>query len=58
MLPEWLRYFVRREEFRREAKRSFTGITGRQRVPTTFLENALIPVPSLTEQLRIVDLLS
>ncbi|CAI10556.1 Type I restriction-modification system (specificity subunit) (plasmid) [Aromatoleum aromaticum EbN1] len=58
VLPEWLRYFVRREEFRREAKRNFTGTAGQQRVPTTFLSGAEIPVPSLDEQRRIVDLLS
>lgn len=58
VLPEWLRYFVRREQFRREAKRNFTGTAGQQRVPTSFLENSDIPVPSLPEQRRVVDLLS
>ena len=58
VLPEWLRYFVRREAFRREAKRNFTGTAGQQRVPTTFLAGAEIPVPPLPEQRRIVDLLS
>lgn len=58
VLPEWLRYFVRREEFRREAKRNFTGTAGQQRVPTSFLSNAEILVPELEEQRRIVDLLS
>lgn len=58
VLPEWLRYFVWREEFRREAKRNFTGTAGQQRVPASFLANASIPVPSISEQRRIVDLLS
>ncbi len=58
VMPEWLRYFVRREAFRREAKRNFTGTAGQQRVPASFLQNALIPVPSRAEQQRIVDLLS
>lgn len=58
VMPEWLRYFVRREPFRRDAKRNFTGTAGQQRVPTSFLQNALIPVPSRAEQQRIVDLLS
>lgn len=31
---------------------------GQQRVPTTFLASATLPVPPLTEQRRIVDLLS
>lgn len=58
VLPEWLRYFVWRDEFRREAKRNFTGTAGQQRVPASFLENASIPVPPIAEQRRIVDLLS
>lgn len=58
VLPQWLRYFVWRDEFRREAKRNFTGTAGQQRVPAAFLENASIPVPSIAEQRRIVDLLS
>ncbi len=58
VLPEWIYYFVRRETFRREAKRNFTGTAGQQRVPTSFLEEALIPVPPLDEQRRIVDLLA
>lgn len=58
VMPEWLRYFVRREAFRHNAKRNFTGTAGQQRVPTSFLQNALIPVPSRPEQQRIVYLLS
>lgn len=58
VMPEWLRYFVRREAFRHEAKRNFTGTAGQQRVPALFLQNALIPVPSRGEQQRIVDQLS
>lgn len=58
VLPEWIYYFVRRETFRREAKRNFTGTAGQQRVPTSFLEEALIAVPPLEEQRRIVDLLA
>ena len=58
MLPEWIFYFVRREQFRVEAKRNFTGTAGQQRVPTSFLQSAMIPVPPLSEQRRIVDLFS
>lgn len=58
VLPEWLFYFVRQPSFRREAKRNFTGTAGQQRVPTTFLSSVAIPVPPLTEQRRIVDLLA
>jgi type I restriction enzyme, S subunit len=58
VLPEWVYYFVRRESFRREAKRNFTGTAGQQRVPTSFLQETRLPVPSLEEQRRIVDLLA
>ncbi len=58
VLPEWLYYFVRREPFRQEAKRNFTGTAGQQRVPASFLQGAMVPVPSLVEQRRIVDLLT
>jgi len=58
VLPEWIYYFVRREPFRHEAKRNFTGTAGQQRVPTTFLASCRIPVPPIDEQRRIVDLLS
>ena len=58
VLPEWVFYFVRRQSFRAEAKRSFTGTAGQQRVPTTFMESAMLPVPPLDEQRRLVDILS
>lgn len=58
VLPEWIYYFVRRESFRREAKRNFTGTAGQQRVPASFLQETRLRVPSLGEQRRIVDLLA
>lgn len=58
VLPKWIYYFVRRESFRREAKRNFTGTAGQQRVPASFLLETRLPVPSLEEQRRIVDLLA
>ena len=58
VLPEWLFDFVRQPAFRSEAKRNFTGTAGQQRVPTTFLSSATIPVPPIPEQRRIIDLLS
>lgn len=58
VLPEWLYYFVRQERFRREARRSFTGTAGQQRVPTGFMASTPIPVPALAEQQRMVNVLS
>ncbi len=58
VLAEWIFYFVRREQFRAEAKRSFTGTAGQQRVPASFLHSVQIPVPPLPQQHRLVDILS
>jgi len=58
VLPEWIFYFIRQPSFREEAKRNFTGTAGQQRVPTSFLEHTQIPLPPLTEQRRIVDMLA
>lgn len=58
VMAEWVFYFVRQRSFRQTAKRNFTGTAGQQRVPTTFMSSATIPVPPLPEQRRIVDLLS
>ena len=58
VLSEYIYYFVRQESFRDEAKRNFTGTAGQQRVPKPFMENALIPLPPLDEQRRIVGILN
>jgi type I restriction enzyme, S subunit len=39
-----------------EAKRSFTGAVGQQRVPTTFLENLQIPIPPPNQRVGLADL--
>jgi len=54
VLAEWLWAFVRRCEFRREAKAAMQGAVGHQRVPAHFLEEHLLPLPPLDEQQRIV----
>lgn len=58
VLPEWLHFYVRQPSFRHEAKRNFTGTGGQQRVPVSFLAGSDIPLPPLSEQRRIVDLLT
>ena len=58
ILGEYIYYFVRQPLFREQAKRHFTGTAGQQRVPKSFLENALIPLPPLQEQRRIVGILN
>ena len=46
----WLYGLVRRESFRHEAKRSFTGTAGQQRVPTEFLKELKVPIPPIRVQ--------
>lgn len=54
VLAEYLFYFVRQESVRREAEANMTGSVGQRRVPTEFLEEMTIPLPSVEEQARIV----
>jgi len=57
LLSRWVFHFVRRPQFRAAAEASFTGTAGQQRVPADFMKSAMIPVPPLSEQERIVGLL-
>jgi type I restriction enzyme S subunit len=51
---EWIYYLVRHQAFRDSAAEHFKGTAGQQRVPQSFLEKSLIPVPPLDDQRRIV----
>jgi type I restriction enzyme, S subunit len=55
---EYLYHFVRQIEFLRQAKSHFTGTAGQQRVPSSFLQNYRIPLPPISEQRRIVDIMN
>lgn len=57
VLPEWLLYFWRLPETRRNAERSMTGTAGQKRVPPSHLKQIKIPLPALSEQKRITELL-
>jgi len=57
LLPEYLYYFVRQPAFRSAAKQQMRGGAGQQRVPELFLRKETIPVPPLSEQRRIVEIL-
>jgi type I restriction enzyme, S subunit len=54
VIPEYLFYFLRQEWFRRAAEAKMTGSVGQRRVPVEFIENALLPLPPLGDQKRIV----
>ncbi len=54
VIPEYLFYFLRQEWFRRAAEAKMTGSVGQRRVPVEFVENALLPLPPVGDQKRIV----
>ena len=57
LLPEYLYHFLTNELFRQEGHKRMTGAVGHKRVPIEFIENYFIPIPSLSEQHRIVAIL-
>lgn len=57
VLAEWIFAIIRTAEFRRAAASSFQGAVGQQRVTASFLESFRIPLPPLSEQQRIVEIL-
>jgi type I restriction enzyme S subunit len=52
--PHYVYHFVSSARFRAEAAHYMTGAVGQKRVPASFLEQSLIPLPDLDEQRRIV----
>ncbi|HIC3435354.1 TPA: restriction endonuclease subunit S, partial [Campylobacter jejuni] len=45
--------FLSQSKFRKSAEKNMTGSAGQKRVPKTFLETALIPLPPLETQKQI-----
>ena len=54
ILNKYLFGYLNRESIRQMAAKRMTGASGHRRVPISFYENLEIPVPSLTEQEKIV----
>jgi len=57
VLPEYLYYYLRQESLRAAAKQHMRGGAGQQRVPEDFLRKEPLPLPPLSEQRRIVEIL-
>lgn len=53
----YLFYFINTDIFRLTGKKLMNGAAGHKRVPNTYIENRSIPVPSISEQKRIVKIL-
>lgn len=51
--PEWIHFFLRRDETLNAALRTFTGAVGQQRVPADFLGDLELPVPHIDKQRQI-----
>jgi type I restriction enzyme S subunit len=54
---EFLYYYLSRDDFRSEGASLMGGAVGHQRVPKEFVEGYPVPVPSISEQRRIVSIL-
>ena len=55
VLPQYIHTLLRHFDVLSDAKKYFTGSAGQQRVPSSYLENLLIPVPPLELQKQIAD---
>lgn len=55
VLPEYLHTLLRHFDVLSDAKKYFTGSAGQQRVPASYLENLLIPLPPMDIQKKIVE---
>ena len=54
VLPEYIYRLISTDTFIEQGRKMMTGTGGLQRIPRTFLENYLIPLPPLTVQEEIV----
>lgn len=52
--PRYLFHYIRQRSFRSLAESNMTGSVGQKRVPKVFIQSAVIPLPPLPEQHRIV----
>lgn len=55
--PDFIYFILRSPPVRSYAASTFQGAVGQQRVPASFLEKFRIPLPPLSEQQRIVEIL-
>ena len=54
VLPKFYFYYMIRDDFRNNAQYKMRGTAGQLRVPLNYIKNALVPIPPLAEQKRIV----
>lgn len=54
---DWIYRIISTSKFRKSAERHMTGSAGQKRVPKNFLDDVLIPLPSLEMQKKIAEVL-
>jgi type I restriction enzyme S subunit len=54
VLPGYVHLFLRQQTYRASARAAMTGAVGQLRVPKSFVENTILPLPPLQEQRRMV----
>lgn len=54
---EWLYYFLSRDVFREEGVERMNGAVGHKRISKEFIDSYQIPIPPISEQERIVEIL-
>jgi restriction endonuclease S subunit len=52
---KWLYYFLKRNSFRVNGAKNMSGAVGHKRIDKSFIENTLIPIPSIKEQELIIS---
>lgn len=57
-LIEFVYHLLRMEVIRKDATSHFTGSAGQQRVPKSFLENLIVPVPPKDTQIEFINIIS
>ena len=54
LINDWLYYFLNRNSFRLDGAQNMSGAVGHKRVNKDFIDNTLIPIPSIEEQKKII----
>ena len=57
LLPQYLYYYLSQSSYRDQGSAVMTGAVGHRRVPKEFIEETMLPLPSLGEQKRVVTIL-
>ena len=55
--PEWLYLFLNQQRIRSAAKRQMGGAVGQQRVPASFYESLVLPLPDIEKQRELLECL-